>query len=154
VLNLDAARKCRVPLFAPGDPACANGVGDIRNVRCSGFRVHRSAPHAANPLIDVLTRVDNFIIEDFRRDEAADANPAVPTLHMAEIPATRVECEGLSAAQIAALQARSSALREGAWRMLAPGAEPRFRASLRTEMGTCVTLPNGGFDRLSLSRNI
>jgi len=150
-VNMDGCRKCAVKVFDPADPKYAAGVGMVRNVRLTDFRVHRSTAAATNPLIDVLERVESFVVERFARDETRDANLGVPTLHVGMIRATRVTLEGISAAQLDAARARSTGRLEGAWRMAPVADEERCRAAFVADMTAAVTLPRGGFDRLALS---
>jgi hypothetical protein len=150
-LNMDAARKCLVPLYDPDDPAYADGVGSIRKVRCSDLRIHRTAPQASNALIDVLSRVDVLVVEDFVRDVERDAAPHVPTLAIGSVPSTRIAIEGLDAGQLAGLARKSTSTRLEAAREAWPAADrARFRVVYRAEMTTALTLPHGGFRHLGI----
>ncbi len=151
-LNLDAARNCLVPLYDPRDPAHANGVGSIRKILCSGLHIHRSAARPANALIDVLSRVDELVVEDFVRDAGRDSAPHVPTLAIGSVPSTRVTLEGLDAGQLAGLARESTAERLEAAREMRPAAGREcFRAVYRSEMATSLALPHGGFRRLVIN---
>jgi hypothetical protein len=107
-LNLDGARGCRVQVFDASDPKFARGVGMVANVRVTNMHVHKTAGNNV-PLINLQQRVDEWILESFRRDTERDASEAAPTLHAAHLPDQHVLLEGLTGEQAAQLAQGSSA---------------------------------------------
>jgi len=147
-VNLDAARDCLVPVFDPKDPANADGVGYINRVRIRHVRAYRSSGKSAKALIDLQTRVRDFVIEDFARDLDRDAHPAAPTFRAMNLPAgSQVVLEGIDETQRAA---GSFPPATAASRMLEPVAarEPRYRVTSTLAKGEAVVLPGCGFERL------
>jgi len=87
-LNCDAARGCRVTLFDEANPPFAGGVGMLRNIRVSDFRVAKSAPNDI-ALLRLETRMENFVISDFHRDLERDKCPLQPTVRLRYVAAER-----------------------------------------------------------------
>ena len=85
-LNCDAARGCRVPLFDEAAPPFPDGVGNLRNISVSDFRVAKSAENDI-ALLRLETRMENLVINNFRRVMAGDRSPGQPTLHVRHIAA-------------------------------------------------------------------
>ena len=88
-LNCDAARGCRVPLFDEAHPPFPNGVGLLRNIRVSNFRVAKSAANKI-ALLRLETRMENVVISDFRRELSLDQSPQEPTLRFQHACAERL----------------------------------------------------------------
>lgn len=83
-INADAARNCRVRVFDAANPPYADGVGLLRRIHASGFRVHKSSSNQI-PLLRLETRMSNFQVEDFLRERDHDQGPHVPTLRIGHI---------------------------------------------------------------------
>lgn len=80
-INADAARNCRVQVFDPTHPPYEDGVGMLRRIHASGFRVARSSP-GHTPLLRLETRMSDFRVEDFKRLRERDLSPGTPTLRL------------------------------------------------------------------------
>lgn len=91
-LNCDAARGCRVPLFDEANPPFAGGVGSLRNIRVSDFRVAKSAENDI-ALLRLETRMENLVISDFRRVMPEDRSPEQPTLRVRYVTAEQLALE-------------------------------------------------------------
>ena len=85
-INCDAARGCRVPLFDEANPPFPDGVGALRNIHMSDFRVAKSAKNNI-ALLRLETRIENLAITNFRREMAVDQSPDQPTLRARHIAA-------------------------------------------------------------------
>jgi hypothetical protein len=83
-INADAARNCRVQVFDPAHPPYADGVGLLKNIHATGFRVARSSP-GGTPLLRLETRMENFVVEDFERVREWDNSPETPTLRLQNV---------------------------------------------------------------------
>lgn len=88
-VNCDAARGCRVALFDEANPPFPDGVGSLRNISLSDFRVAKSAENNI-ALLRLETRMENFVIEDFHRVMAGDKCPVQPTLRVRHVAARRL----------------------------------------------------------------
>jgi len=147
-INVDAARECAVPVFDPRDPAYADGAGHLARVRVRHLRVHRSSGLATKALVDLQTRVHDFIIEDFERDMARDACPAAPTFRALNLPrGTQVTLEGVDDAQRAAAHLPAGTVTT---RMVVPdeASGARYRTTATLASGDTLVLAGGGFRRL------
>ncbi|MBN1936685.1 MAG: hypothetical protein JW934_18635, partial [Anaerolineae bacterium] len=146
-LNLDACRECRVPLFDPADPAVADGVGTIARVRVRDVNVYKASTSSRKPLVDLRTRVQDFEIEDLRRDGERDAQPQAASLLVGSVGAAAVRLEGLTAKQVTALQHSTTVC--GAFRRLA-GVSGRALYAGEWDIGSAdaLMLPSGGWARL------
>lgn len=89
-LNCDAARGCRVPLFDEANPPFPDGVGALRNISLSDFQVAKSAENNI-ALLRLETRMENFVIHNFRRRIEEDKCPGQPTLRIRHVAARRLE---------------------------------------------------------------
>jgi len=94
-VNLDGCRECRVKLFNPNAPQYQDGIGDISNVLIKNLRVRKSSHGDNTPLINIRTNVEDFVIEDFHRDNQKDVNPAVPTIQLSDCRASRMTLDGV-----------------------------------------------------------
>ena len=88
-INCDAARGCRVPLFDEANPPFPDGVGALRNIHVSDFRVAKSAKNDI-ALLRLETRMENMVIAGFRREMAGDQCPDQPTLRIRHVAAGRI----------------------------------------------------------------
>ena len=89
-LNCDAARGCRVALFDEANPPFPDGVGALRNISLSDFHVAKSADNNI-ALLRLETRMENLVINNFRRRMEEDKSPAQPTLRVRHVTARRLE---------------------------------------------------------------
>ena len=147
-VNIDAARDCAVPVFDPRDPAYADGAGHLARVRIRHLHVYRSSGRVTKALVDLQTRVHDFIIEDFERDLARDACLAAPTFRAMNLPrGTQVMLEGIDDAQRAASRFPAGT---ATTRMVVADEESgaRYRATATLASGDTLVLPGGGFRRL------
>lgn len=67
VLNMDAARYCRVPLFDSDDPICENGVGSISDVKISNICAEQNG-NGEDVLFDMETNCENILVQNFHSD--------------------------------------------------------------------------------------
>ncbi len=140
-VNMDAGRKCRSPLFDASDAKYAGGVGMLSRVHLRGFTVHRTRADIGAPLIDAMTRANEFTIRDFVRDEASDKDSGSDTLCVEEIPGFEVSLEGIDGRQGEALRRDSR------------GVEPAEEGGLlkaRMASGSVLRLGAGGFRLLTI----
>ncbi len=147
-LNLDAARGCLVPVFDEQDPRYANGIGTISDIRIRDLRIHKSSAKADKPLLDILTRMRNFTVEDLIRDHRIDAHPAAPTMRMGMLPNTDLVLEGLTPDQIDPEQLIGSGRLT---RMESTHPAPLYRMQRRLAFDETSRLMHGGFQRLHVS---
>lgn len=89
-LNCDAARGCRVALFDEATPPFPDGVGALRNISLSDFRVAKSAENNI-ALLRLETRMENLVINNFLRRMEEDKSPEQPTLRVRHVTARRLE---------------------------------------------------------------
>ena len=85
-INMDAARYCRVPLFAPDDPVCRNGVGLLENIRIENVNVGRPAV-TEEQYITAETNVRGLEIVNF----TANTPCACETLRVRNLAPHRIE---------------------------------------------------------------
>jgi polygalacturonase len=83
-VNADGLRYCRVPLFDAGDPAYAQGVGLLRNVRLADAEVYSTADSGV-ALFCLESRMDGFSMERVRRCLSRDANRSFPLVAMQNV---------------------------------------------------------------------
>lgn len=88
-VNCDAARGCRVALFDEANPPFPDGVGALRNISLSDFRVAKSAENNI-ALLRLETRMENLVINNFRRQMVEDKSPAQPTLRVRHVTVRRL----------------------------------------------------------------
>ncbi|HOU15697.1 MAG TPA: glycosyl hydrolase family 28-related protein [Anaerolineae bacterium] len=150
-LNLDACRECRVPLFDPDDPQVADGVGMIARVRARGIHVHKVTPANRKPLVDLRTRVRDFVVEDFTRDATRDACPEAASLLVAAIGTGTVLLNGITAEQVTALQ-KASTVQQAVEQLTASvNAITWRRGTYMLERSSHLVLPADGWERLTVN---
>lgn len=150
-LNLDACRECRVPLFDPDDPQVADGVGMIARVRVRGIHVHKVTLANRKPLVDLRTRVRDFVVEDFTRDATQDACPEAASLLVAAIGAGTVLLDGITAEQVTTLQTASMVERAVVQSRASVNAAARYRGTYTLERSSHLILPADGWERLAVN---
>lgn len=150
-LNLDACRECRVPLFDPDDPAVADGVGAIARVCMRDVNVYKASTASRKPLVDLRTRVQDFVIENLLRDPERDAQPQAASLLVGSVGAATVRLEGLVAEQVAAL--KQSTTVAGTFQRLAGVTDLKFYAGdWNIGSSDALTLPSGGWAHLVVKK--
>ena len=141
VINMDGARGCRVQVFDAADPQYARGVGDCRDIRISDIRAFKATPRGRSPLIRVQQRVTRFTVAGFERDTSHDGASNAPTLDARFLDGYRLHLQGSPNPQAEALSINSTASVTTTLDGLA--------ATLRYD--DTLTLPAGGFDRLTIN---
>lgn len=151
VVISDIAGGCRFYAINMDHWRFPAGSGCIRNVTLRDLQVRKMADNfssqtraAQRPLIHIQSAVQNFRIENFRRD-AVEQPPAV-TLLIENTQKNRVRLEGLDEAQQKALCAASP----GILPAMFSGAPNSAGRTLALDGAVNVTLPSGGFSRLTL----
>lgn len=90
-VNMDASRYCRTPLFSEAHrPA---GVGCIENIRISDMTAFSADPNEKKPLLCCESRVKNFSITRFTRDQTAENGSVRPTLVVRNVVRTAVSLQ-------------------------------------------------------------
>ncbi|MGC9454452.1 MAG: glycosyl hydrolase family 28-related protein [Phycisphaerae bacterium] len=92
VLNADALRYCRRPLFDSDDPAYAEGVGLLKNVHIQDAEVH-STSDSGLALFCLESRMKNFSMSQVRRSVPSDASPESPLLEMKNVIQDQIVAE-------------------------------------------------------------
>jgi hypothetical protein len=144
LINADAARECRVPLFDSSDPQHARGVGMLRDVELTNCRVWKTI-QSRTAYLRMLTRADGFIARDVDRVDALDACPEAPTVDMRYTPAMRFSFTGLTAEQIDHLQHDGPPPEV----QLQHDNHHTLTATLADDPGHQSLLPAGGFKRFN-----
>ena len=128
-LNADALRYCRVPLFDSRDPAYANGVGMLRNIRFADAQVHKTGADK-HPLFCLESRLDHCRLVNIRRDMERDTCPEAPLLAIRNVQQGRLTAE---------YRARDLVKDErlSSWRNVVAG-EPYVRQEARATMDAFV----------------
>jgi len=139
-INMDAARKCKVPIFDENDPKFAGGVGEVNRVSIKDLEVYKTTRGMDNTLVDVMTRTNGFSVEDFRRDYSRDKNPGVPTLNVERVGSASIHLAGLDGEQVEGIRGASRDLRGGAGSPYELGKD------------SALILPRGGFTKMSIGR--
>jgi len=142
VLNMDAARKCKTPMFDDREPRYAAGVGNVRRVTIRDVEAFKTTPGVDNPMVDIQTNVEYLTIANFGRDAARDRYPGAATVGVDLVSSTHVEFEGLTEGQAAELRKASRGLKEDSSH---PG------AAFLLEHSSSLYLPHGGFSSLHVS---
>jgi hypothetical protein len=142
-INMDACRECRVKLFNDCDRP--GGVGQIKRVRIYDIEVFKATDTNHQPLIDFRTRADDVVIEGFRRDERRDVSPETPTLIIEKAGALTTVLEGLSEQWADGFD---QSIKE-----TNPDERQTFRVTQNLASDDKLTLPAGGFARLSVSKH-
>jgi hypothetical protein len=146
-INMDACRDCRVTLFDEGD--YPEGVGHIARVKVSKMHIFRASDHSKQPLIDFRTRVQDLVVEDFRRDKTQDISPDTPTLRVTEAGEVDLVLEGLTAVQLPTLSHQTQ-LSE----MATVYDNERYRGEFHIKSEETLELTAGGFTRLQANPSI
>lgn len=119
------------------------GVGVIRNVRISDCAVHKTETgRGRDAQMDIALGVDDFEVADYRVTPGGHAEAYVLTIR--NDTRQRVTLEGLSVAQVAATQAKSTGL--------TVAEETAERLVVDLAKGSRLVVPEGGFDRLRIER--
>lgn len=150
-INMDACRDCRVKLFDEAD--YPQGVGHIARVRVQKMHVYKASDDSHQPLIDLRTRVHDFVIEDFRRDARRDVSPATPTLRAAKAGHIDLTLEGLTAAQLSAIQPFVNAGKGEGNQIASVIDEKSYRTACQIAPDAALELPQGGFAVLHANRS-
>ncbi|MFW6155134.1 MAG: glycosyl hydrolase family 28-related protein [Planctomycetota bacterium] len=148
MVNMDAARRCRVPLFSDDDRP--DGVGACRNIRIRDVRAFAAAP-TGGPLIRLEEHVGDLLIEDVTRDAARDGSPDAPTIDARHLTGHHLEIEGLTDGQLAALRGASTTAVDAA---PLTGFEGLHSVAAAFDREAVLQLPSGGFRRLALTRHV
>ena len=148
VLNLDAARECRVPLFDPDDPKYQNGVGEITQVTAHRLDVYKTSATDKSPLLDLRTNIHDFTITEFTRNTDLDVNPAVATMTISDIQPRDVLLEGVSDEQLKQLRQASTLNAEDVQQLASVYDEATFRGEFDMALNSVFQLPQGGFGQL------
>ena len=133
-VNMDALRYCRTPLFPADDERYTDGVGRARDIHLKDICVSRAeASDAAGSraLICLETDVDDLTIENFRTSGKS------PSLKMVNTHGHTLEFEGIEKPESVILS--GGAAREG--------------DIIKKPTHASVTLEEGGFDSLRITRN-
>ena len=125
------------------------GRGAIRRVRIADLDVRKHTSPNADALIDLALGAEEVTLVDCRRP--ADGRPEVATLAVHTGRKSRVVVEGLEHDQVAGLQTASTVAGLRVLRLA--GAEPpeRYRVEAGIPPEGCLSLPAGGFDRVTLN---
>ena len=91
-LNADALRYCRRPLFVPDDPAYAQGVGLLKNIRLADAEVYSTSDNPV-PLFCLESRMDNLTMQRVARSLVNDTNPGAPLVAIRNVIQNRVFAE-------------------------------------------------------------
>lgn len=150
-LNLDACRECRVPLFDPDDPQVADGVGMVGRVHARGIHVHKVTLANRKPLVDLRTRVRDFVVEDFTRHATQDACPEATSLLVAAIGTGTVLLDGITAEQVTALQKTSTVKQAAVQLMASVDAMTLYRGTYVLDRTSHLALPVDGWGRLAVN---
>lgn len=109
--NADGLRFCRSPLFEVEDPAFALGCGDLRDITIRKVRVWKTRD-AGSGMLQLHSRMNRFVVEDFQRVMERDRNPEQPSLDLGFIPGATGWLTGVEPADRATL---SEASKEVVW---------------------------------------
>ena len=82
-INADAARYCLTPMFREADHP--NGVGCLRNVVLEDATFWATAGPDDEPLLDLESNIDSFVVRGLRRDARRDAHPRRPMMRIRNI---------------------------------------------------------------------
>ncbi len=148
VINMDAAHRCRVPLFTDADRP--DGVGACRNIRIRDIRAF-AASAGRTPLIRLEEHVEDLLIESFQRDVGCDGAPQAPTVDARHLTDHRIDIEGLTDGQLAGLREASTAVVDAA---PLTGFEKLHTVAAAFDRQAVLQLPGGGFRRLAVSKRV
>lgn len=148
LVNMDGARGCRVQVFDATDPAFAQGVGAVRNVRVSRARVFKTRDDGS-PLLKLEQRMDQIFVQDIQRDLKRDAGPGTPTMRMRFLKDHHVVVEGLTPVQSQAMSESSTATLSIRQRV---ESEPSLGDVLeaQTDLDSMLMLPDGDLPRMAV----
>lgn len=148
-INMDACRDCAVTLFDEADyPA---GVGNIARVHVQNMHVHRTSARSKQPLIDLRTRVRDFVVEDFRRDTWLDVAPDTPTLLATKASELNLILTGLTTEQVANLQQSSLLAQSSITTLASINEETLYQGRFTVDQNQRLVLPNGEFSMLQVN---
>jgi hypothetical protein len=144
VLNLDAARYCRTPIFKDGD--YPRGVGNIEKVRISNVRVSRAGQDSTKALCCMETNCRSFLIRNFRCDLETGEVPPAPVMNFAKMADTDISLRGLDRSRADKISGSCGdiAIRScpDPWRQDMTDIKARLKA------GETLALPEGNIDEL------
>ena len=103
LVNCDALRYCRTPLFEADHPEAQEGVGWLRNIALRDIEVHKTEEHSLDPLLMLETRMENWLVEDFRRNLDQDEYPEAPTIRLQHVLSPEVVLDGVPEADATVL---------------------------------------------------
>jgi hypothetical protein len=147
-INADALRFCRSPLFEIDDPAFANGCGDLRNIHLANLRIWKTRDLGSG-MLQLHSRMNNFVVENFERVLERDANPGHPSFDLGFVPGATGCLEGVSASDRNAIESTSDQVAFN-WRNQASAAlgHQPLSCAYAMAMGSRLKAPLRRFDRL------
>jgi hypothetical protein len=146
VLNMDATRYCRTPLFKNED--FPDGVGHVENIRISNLKVHCVLP--CKGLFCLETNVKNFITRNFVYDFENAGTPHCPAVFIGNISDEEVNFMGISDAQADLLRKESACQSIKIYPQSDPFRLNRVRIRAAVNAGEKLVLPAGDFELLEI----
>ncbi|MDR2184484.1 MAG: hypothetical protein LBO80_02270, partial [Treponema sp.] len=149
VLNLDAARYCRTPIFKDGD--YPRGVGNVENVRISNVCVSREGHFSTKALCCIETNCRSLVVRNFHYDVEANEVPCTPVMNFAKMADTGIILRGLNRSRADRIGGSCGDI------SVCPCPDPwrqdmtSVKAHIKT--GETLTLPEGDIDELVINTN-
>jgi hypothetical protein len=148
VINMDAARYCRTPMFKDED--YPDGIGNAENITISN--VHTCSVGPCKGLFCLETLVKNFTARNFSYDFANAASPNCPAVFIGKISDEKVYISGLDESQAEELQDLSACKLLKVETVSDPFRKNRKQMYAEVGSGEKLVVPAGGFDFLKINR--
>ncbi|MDD4773526.1 MAG: hypothetical protein PHZ09_07955 [Eubacteriales bacterium] len=136
-INMDAARYCRTPLTDEID------VGCIKNVLVTNMDVYSTSKNSRRAFICLESNMENFVINNFKRDTGNDASDSGDTVRIRNIGESDIVLNGLTLCQIESF--------EGV-RQSTPDNTEKYRFRIKNKTGATLSLQHGAFERLEINK--
>jgi polygalacturonase len=149
VLNMDAARYCRTPMFKNED--FPGGVGNVENIRISNVKAWAAKPGKC--LFCLETKVKNFTVRNFQYDYENAGTPLVNTAFIGNISDERVSVTGLTEEQARLLQTESRCADIRTQPLSDSFRSGLARVSAYVDSEESLVIPPGGFDLLEINKD-
>jgi polygalacturonase len=150
VINMDAARYCRTPLFKDQDHP--NGVGQIENVRISNVDTYAVNPGKGLFCLETNTR--NFCIRNHRFDARNGLTPHGPAFFIGNMGESQIQLRAVSGSQIRGLREASTCKNVRVHVCPDPYRTDVSDVSAHLAAGENLILPAGDFDELRIDTKL
>ncbi|MFW6282034.1 MAG: glycosyl hydrolase family 28-related protein [bacterium] len=149
VLNMDAARYCRVPVVDENSKEFNSPLGEIKDINIEEVEVYVTKEDSN--FIRMETRVDNFNIYNFQRNRNTEIESEGSTINLKYLTPGELEIYGLDKSQVELLCENSTCINKEYKKLAGFNNENKYYVKLEIDKNSTVNLKKGGFERLSFN---